>query len=90
MIRRTMILQIAVLIMMLAAEQGHGADMPRPRSYSCRLLDDEPCAAAWSEPPPPYSCRLLYDEQRKCSFGGCDKRAIARLTKECLRDGGRP
>jgi hypothetical protein len=39
---------------------------------------------------PPYSCRLLYDEQKKCAFGTCDKRVIERLTKECLRDGGRP
>jgi hypothetical protein len=39
---------------------------------------------------PPYSCRLLYDEQKKCAFGSCDKRVIDRLTKECLRDGGRP
>lgn len=38
----------------------------------------------------PYSCRLLYDEQRRCAFGSCDKRVIERLTKECLRDGGRP
>jgi hypothetical protein len=40
---------------------------------------------------PPYSCRLLYDEQKKCAFDPhCDKRVIERLTKECLRDGGRP
>ena len=40
---------------------------------------------------PPYSCRLLYDGQRKCSFDPhCDNRAVERLTKECLRDGGRP
>ena len=38
----------------------------------------------------PYSCRELYDEQKKCAFGSCDKRVIERLTKECLRDGGRP
>jgi hypothetical protein len=44
------------------------------------------------DPPrePPYSCRLLYDEQKKCGFGSCDKRVVERLTKECLRDGGRP
>jgi hypothetical protein len=46
--------------------------------------------AARGEPPPPYSCRLLYDEQKKCAFGGCDKRVVERLTRECLRDGGRP
>jgi hypothetical protein len=48
---------------------------------------------AGAEPPAPrepYSCRLLYDEQRKCAFGSCDKRVVVRLTKECLRDGGRP
>jgi hypothetical protein len=47
---------------------------------------------AAAEPPqePPYSCRLLYDEQKKCAFGACDKRVIERLTRECLRDGGRP
>jgi hypothetical protein len=38
----------------------------------------------------PYSCRLLDDAQRQCAFGACDKRVIDRLTKECLRDGGRP
>jgi hypothetical protein len=47
-----------------------------------------PVCAADREPP--YSCRLLYDEQKKCGFGSCDKRAIERLMKECLRDGGRP
>src|SRR5215469_13726408 len=44
-------------------------------------------------PPPeaPYSCRLLYDEQKKCSFDPhCAKRVIERLTRECLREGGRP
>jgi hypothetical protein len=45
---------------------------------------------AAAEPPPPYSCRLLYDEQRKAAYGGGDKRIIERLTRECLRDGGRP
>jgi hypothetical protein len=49
---------------------------------------------AWAQPPQPrepYSCRLLYDEQRKCSFNPhCDKRAVKRLRKECLSDGGRP
>ena len=51
-----------------------------------------PHPARGAEPPPaPYSCRLLYDEQQKCSFDPhCDKRVIERLTKECLRDGGRP
>lgn len=40
---------------------------------------------------PPYSCKLLYDAQRQCSMDShCDKRVIERLTKECLRDGGRP
>jgi hypothetical protein len=39
---------------------------------------------------PPYSCQLLYDEHKKCAFGNCDRRGIERLTKECLRDGGRP
>jgi len=48
-------------------------------------------AARGAESPPPYSCRLLYDEQKKCAFDPhCDKRVIERLTKECLRDGGRP
>jgi hypothetical protein len=49
-------------------------------------------AATGNEPPrePPYSCRLLYDEQKKCAFGSCDRRVIERLTRECLRDGGRP
>jgi len=37
------------------------------------------------------SCQLLYDEQKKCAFDPhCDKRVVERLTKECLRDGGRP
>jgi hypothetical protein len=41
--------------------------------------------------PVPYSCRLLYDEQKKCAFDQhCDRRVIERLTRECLRDGGRP
>ena len=39
---------------------------------------------------PPYSCRQLYDEQKKCAFGSCDKRVVARPTRECLRDAGRP
>jgi hypothetical protein len=41
---------------------------------------------------PPYSCRRLYDEERKCSFAGknCDRQVVDRLTRECLRDGGRP
>jgi hypothetical protein len=47
------------------------------------LADERPAA-------PPYSCRLLYDEQKKCGFGSCDKRVVERLTRECLRDGGRP
>jgi len=39
----------------------------------------------------PYSCQLLYGEQKKCAFDPhCDKRVVERLTKECLRDGGRP
>ena len=48
---------------------------------------------AGAEPPAPrepYSCRLLYDEQRKCAFGSYDKRTVERLSRECLRDGGRP
>jgi hypothetical protein len=33
-----------------------------------------------AEPPQrPYSCKLLDDEQRKCSFGSCDKRTVERL-----------
>ena len=40
-------------------------------------------------PKTPYPCRLLWDEQRKCAVGECDKRVIARLRRECLRDGGR-
>ena len=40
-------------------------------------------------PKAPYSCRQLLDEQRKCAMGGCDKQVIARLRRECLRDGGR-
>jgi len=36
----------------------------------------------------PYSCRLLDDEQRKCGYGNCDHRAVERLRRECLRDGG--
>jgi hypothetical protein len=47
-----------------------------------------PARAAGQEPP--YSCQLLYGEQKKCAFGSCDKQVIDRLTKECLRDGGRP
>ena len=39
---------------------------------------------------PLNSCRLLYDEQEKCAFGSCDKRVVERLTRECLRDDGRP
>lgn len=45
---------------------------------------------AGETPQTPYSCQLLYDEQRKCGFGACDKRALERLRRECLRDGGRP
>jgi len=50
-----------------------------------------PAQGAEPSAQPPYSCRLLYDEQRKCSFDPhCDKRVVERLTRECLRDGGRP
>jgi hypothetical protein len=49
--------------------------------------------SVWAaEPAPPkngHSCRLLLDEQRKCTMGECDKQLIARLRRECLRDGGR-
>jgi len=34
----------------------------------------------------PYSCRVLAEEQRKCTVGPCNKRAIERLGKECRRD----
>jgi hypothetical protein len=47
-------------------------------------------AVAAAEREPPYSCRLYYDEQKKCAFGSCDRRALERLKKECLRDSGRP
>jgi hypothetical protein len=51
-------------------------------------------AASASATPPaperPYSCRLYDDSERKCAFGACDQREIARLRRECLRDGGRP
>ena len=41
--------------------------------------------------PTPPSCELLLEEQRKCALGvACDKQAIARLRRLCLRDGGRP
>jgi hypothetical protein len=51
--------------------------------------------SAWAQPPeprePPYSCRLLYAEQKKQAYGDrSNGREIERLTKECLRDGGRP
>ena len=39
---------------------------------------------------PPISCRRLHDEQEKCAFGGCDRRVVERLRRECLHDGGRP
>jgi hypothetical protein len=48
-----------------------------------------PARGAEAPSQPPYSCQLLYDEQRKCAFGSCDKRVVERLTRECLRDGGR-
>ena len=38
----------------------------------------------------PYSCQLLDDSERQCTFGQCDARLLARLRRECLRDGGRP
>jgi hypothetical protein len=49
-----------------------------------------PAGAADQAPDRPYSCRLYDDAQRQCAFGQCDARAIERLRKECLRDGGRP
>jgi len=58
------------------------------------VLSASASLGAWAQPPQPrqpYSCRLLYDEQRRCAFDPhCDRRVIERLTKECLRDGGRP
>jgi hypothetical protein len=54
------------------------------------LIGAAPAIAAPPEQGRPYSCRLLDDEQRKCSFGSCDKRTLERLKNECLRDGGRP
>ena len=42
------------------------------------------------EQPTPPSCQLLLEEQRRCAMGAaCDKQAIARLRRKCLRDGGR-
>jgi hypothetical protein len=38
----------------------------------------------------PYSCRLLDDARHACNFGQCDAREIERLTRECIRDHGRP
>jgi hypothetical protein len=52
--------------------------------------NDSTAQAADQPREPPYSCRLLYDEQEKCAFGSCDKRVVERLTRECLRDDGRP
>jgi hypothetical protein len=49
-----------------------------------------PAHGASADQARPYSCRLLDDEQKKCAFGACDARAIDRLRKECLCDGGRP
>jgi hypothetical protein len=49
-----------------------------------------PALAAPPAPERPYSCRLLDDAARNCAFGACDQRERDRLTKECLRDGGRP
>jgi hypothetical protein len=39
---------------------------------------------------PPYSCQLFHAEQLKCAFGACDARALDRLKRACLRDGGQP
>ena len=49
-------------------------------------------APTWAAEPQrePYSCRLYADEEKKCAFGSCDRRAVERLKRECLRDGGRP
>jgi len=47
--------------------------------------------AGRADPPErPYSCRLHDDEQKKCAFGSCDDRALERLKRECIRDGGGP
>jgi hypothetical protein len=54
------------------------------------LAAASPALAAAPAPEGPYSCRLLDDAARKCAFGACDQRERERLTKECLRDGGRP
>jgi hypothetical protein len=59
-------------------------------TLSAALLLAMAAQAAPPEPPRPYSCRLLDDAERKCAFGQCDQRELARLRKECLRDGGRP
>ena len=55
------------------------------------LAAASPELAAPPAPERPYSCRLLDDAARKCAFGACDQRERDRdrLTKECLRDGGR-
>jgi len=59
-------------------------------AHSAEAVMPAPGDWAFSEPPP-YSCRLLYDEQKKRAYGDrSNGREIERLTKECLRDGGRP
>ena len=62
----------------------------RPAAVPPRVPPSKAAAFVLTADQPPYPCRLLYDEQRKCAFGACDARALDRLKRECLRDGGRP
>ena len=54
------------------------------------LITDRSPARAAQQHLPPISCRRLHDEQKKCAFGGCGRRVVERLRRECLHDGGRP
>jgi hypothetical protein len=72
------------------AEMRNGIKAAVSALLAVAALISAPARAAPAEPSRPYSFRLFDDEQRKCAFGSCDARAIERLRKECLRDGGRP
>lgn len=75
---------------LLTTGQGYEFNRMAYRDPAAQAVLKGPTLAAPPAPERPYSCRLLDDAARKCAFGACDQRERDRLTKECLRDGGRP
>ena len=41
-----------------------------------------------ADEPEPMSCKQLRAQQKQCALDGCDARALERLRKQCLQDGG--